>query len=96
MNPLFPTIVSVGDHRLAIYEGVPGDGLPEHVHGQDSVHLTFVCAGRIAVTENGTRTELPVGAMVEFFEGVSHEIEFLEPGTRIVNLPKYVLKGAAP
>lgn len=65
-----------------------GDGLPMHVHAEDTAHITIVATGRIVARGNGWEVEAGPGQLLNFRAGEPHELMALEDNTRIFNIQK--------
>jgi quercetin dioxygenase-like cupin family protein len=85
VNKLF----DVGNLTGSIYdfENV-GDILPNHVHDEDTAHITIVAKGAIKVTGDGWEQIWECGRVAEIKSFQSHQFEALEPNSRVVNIIK--------
>lgn len=78
---------SAGNLRGIVYDfDAAGDGIPMHVHDEETCHITIVTIGSVLVSGDGWKQTHKSGAVIPFTPGQRHEIEALEPGTRIVNV----------
>ena len=85
VNKLF----EVGNLKGSIYdfENV-GDILPNHVHDENTSHITIVAKGSIKVTGDGWEQIWECGRVAELKAFQSHQFEAIEPNSRVVNIQK--------
>jgi hypothetical protein len=65
-----------------------GDVLPNHVHDEDTAHITVVAKGSIKVTGDGWEQIWASGRVAEIKAFQSHQFEALEQNSRVVNIKK--------
>lgn len=77
-----------GSRLAVLYRfDVPGDGLPEHMHGPDMTHDVSCTRGRVMVYGPGLEWVMPLklGERAVFDSTSPHEIMALEPKSSVVN-----------
>lgn len=80
---------SVGNLRGTVYDfEEAGDVLPNHVHDEDTAHITVVAKGSIKVTGDGWEQIWESGRVAEIKAFQSHQFEALEQNSRVVNIKK--------
>ena len=82
---------------VRIYDCERGFGLPMHTHDPGDEHISIIAKGSFVIRGPNWEIIARCGDIIDFVANQEHEIEALEPGSRVVNIYKFPsrFKGAS-